>query len=146
MNRQLLAKWSNLTKVILAVFIIISASESVKANIGKDSLHASDSCANAKPGNADVKLLKSTSDYYILSVTTNNSTADYSMSFTNGQSEVLYTTALPAKQFTKHYAITKTEEFDGLKLIVVNNKCNLSTTYDLSFVTKVTDQLLVSKN
>ena len=146
MNRHLLTKWSNLTKVILAVLIIFSASESVKANIGKDSLHASDSCANAKPGNVDVRLLKSTSDYYILSVTTSNSSADYSLSFANGQNDVFYTTELPALQTTKRYAITRTEDFDGLKIIVANNKCNLSTTYNLSFVTKVTDQLLVSKN
>ena len=146
MNRQLLTKWSNLTKVILAVLIIFSASESVKANNGKAGLQASDSCAGAKPVNVEVRLMKSTSDYYIISVTTTNSSADNSMSFANLQNEVFYTTDLPALQTTRRYAITKTEDFDGLKIIVANNKCNLSASYNLSFVTKVTDQLLVSKN
>ena len=146
MNRQLLTKWSNLTKVILAVLIIFTASESVKANLGYHLLHPSDSCANVKTANVDIKLLKSTSDYHILSVTTNNSSSDYNMYFTNVQSDVLYSAVLPTGQSTKRYAISRSEELDGLKLIVTNNKCNLSTTYDLSFVTKVTEQLLVSKN
>ncbi len=145
MNRQLLTKWSNLTKVILAVLIIINTNEKVKANIGNNLHHASDSCANAKTENIDVRLLKSTSDYYIISVTTNNSSVGYSLSFTNGQNDVLYTTDLNINQTAKRYAITKTEDFEGLKIVLSNNKCNLSTTYDLSFVTKVTDQLLVSK-
>ena len=144
MNRQLLTKWSNLTKAILAVLMIFSASENVRANNNTNKL-VSDSCANAKTVNVDVKLLKSTSDYYMISVTTNNSSKDYSLSFTNGQNDVMYTTDLSVNQSTKHYAITKTDDFDGLKIIVANKKCNLSTTYDLSFVSKVTDQLLVSK-
>ena len=146
MNKQLLAKWNNLSKVIVVVFMLTGICKTAQANKGSDSLNSSDSCSSAKAENVDIKLLKTTSDYFIISVSSNFSSADYSMNFANGQNEVLYTTGLPAKQFSKSYAITRTDDFDGLKLTVFNKKCNVSSTYDVSFVTKVSDLLLVSKN
>ena len=146
MNKQLLAKWSNLSKVIVVVLILSGISMTASANKAGDTLHSSDSCATAKAENPDIKLLKTTSDYYIISVSTNFSTADFSMNFENGQNEVLYSSGLPAKQFTRSYAITRTDDFDGLKLTIFNKKCNVSSTYDVSFVTKVSDLLLVSRN
>ncbi len=146
MNKQLLAKWNNLTKVILVVLILSGTSNKVLANKGIDSKKASDSCANAKVENVDIKLLQTTADYYILSVSTNFNTADYSMNFSNAQNEVLYTTDLPAKLHDKKYAITRSEDFDGLKITVSNKKCNVSATYDVRFVIKETQSLLVSKN
>ena len=146
MNKQFLAKWSNLSKVIVMIFMLTSISKSTKANNIGDSLISIDSSTKSKVENVEIQLLKTTSDYFILSVSSNFSTADYSMNFANGQNEVLYTTDLPAKQYTKRYAITRTDDFDGLKLTVFNKKSNTYTVYDVSLVTKVTDLLLVSKN
>jgi len=146
MNTQLLAKWSNLSKVILVILIIICATKNVQANNDNDSLNSSDSCAKAKLQNVEIKLLKTTSDYYMLSVSSGNSLSDNTISFLNGDNDILYSASLPAKQYIKRYAITRTDDFNGLKILINNKACNLSTTYDLSFVRKVTETMLVSKN
>jgi len=64
MNTQFLAKWSNLSKVILVILIIICATKNVQANNDNDSLNSSDSCAKAKLQNVEIKLLK----LYVISI------------------------------------------------------------------------------
>ena len=132
-------------KAIIMLSMATTFSINVNAEKKNQTLKATDSCANASMENVDIRLLKSNSEYYILAVSMNNETTDYSLSFLNGQNDVLYS-AILAKQFSKKYAINKNDDFEGLKIKITNNKCNTSQYYVLSFVSKSTDALLVMKD
>ena len=145
MNKNLLANRSKIIKAIIMLTLLTTFNNESKATTCHQLVKTTDSCTNTKMDNIEIKLLNSNTDYYTLSVSMNNESDGYTLSFMNGLNDILYSSNL-SKHFSQKYALNKNDDFDGLKIRITNNKCKTSEYYNISFTSKVSDALLVMKS